>query len=365
MVMRANTSWVGGAIFMICGCASGPPRTSAPPANNAVAEPSFDRIDYRRPELYLTVGKSFGSPELIQKSAAEIGRGKKSEETLTGIGAWIDTHLRSNPDDAYVYRTFDQMLAAGTYGGCADHALIFAALSRTLGIPTVFVKTMDVDWIREFKRAPQEITSWRGHVFLEVYMEGRWKLLDASQMVLYDDYHPKARLLPGARYAYDKGIDPYDVVLSTRWEIWKEQTAKYFGALDTSVLPLGGGRTIATRNVHVVANRPVWQWVHERLGKLGVGRVFSFNTDFDEYLPRAKGQWLIVTVVGTTNVLPAKYQATYYPASAEEIARLLTQRSSGRLDRRLQDGTRVTLLYAKDEESMRAEVARLEPADTR
>ena len=38
---------------------------------------------------------------------------------------------------------------------------------------------------------------WSGHVFLEIFIHGRWVLLDDTAMVLYDDYDPKMRILPG------------------------------------------------------------------------------------------------------------------------------------------------------------------------
>ena len=54
--------------------------------------------------------------------------------------------------------------------------------------------------------------------FLEVFLGGKWQLLNASNLQLYDDYLPSTRILPGNRYAYDKGADPRELVLSPDWE---------------------------------------------------------------------------------------------------------------------------------------------------
>ena len=57
-------------------------------------------------------------------------------------------------------------------------------------------------------------------------------LAGASEGVIYPDYSPVARVLPGYRYAYDKGGDPYSLIMSMRGPMWREQTDAYFKSLD-------------------------------------------------------------------------------------------------------------------------------------
>ncbi len=270
-----------------CG-ADGPPQDVAP-----VPDPRFDRIDYGRPQDYLALHASFGNPEHIRTLSASL-KADAPERTLLAIGRWIGENLTCDNRAAYAWRDFDRVLDTKVYGGCADHALVFGSLSRACGIPTAWVKTMDADWIREF-RANGTCTSWRGHVFLEVHLGGRWRLLDASAMRLYDNYDPSMRILPGGRYAYDKGGDPKEMVLSTDWERWKVQTAKFFGGFDLAKLPVGEGRALGM--VYVAADSPVWQAVGRRLKDLGF-QSSSFNTDFDRQLSLARGAELIITCVG-------------------------------------------------------------------
>jgi hypothetical protein len=206
-----------------------------------------------RPQDYLTLPRSLGDPKHIRTLAAAI-KADSPERTLIAIGRWINSHLTCDNQAAYSWRDFDQVVGSRVYGGCADHALIFGALSRGCGIPTVWVKTMDADWIREY-RAKGTCTSWRGHVFLEVHLGNRWRLLDASGRRLYDDYDPAMRILPGNRYAYDKGGDPKALILSTDWERWKRQTAAYFAGFDLGKLPVGEGRPLGA--VYVAADSPV------------------------------------------------------------------------------------------------------------
>jgi hypothetical protein len=305
----------------------------------AVSTPRFDRIDYSRPQDYLALHKSLGNPEHVRKIAAAL-EAESPERTLIAIGHWIDTNLKCDNAAAYCWRDFDQVVDSNVYGGCADHSLVFGALARACGIPTVWVKTMDSDWIREF-RAKRTCESWRGHVFLEVYLGGRWRLLDATNLRLHDDYDPATRILPGNRYAYDKGGEPRQLILSLDWERWKRQTAAYFSSFDLANLPMGEGRALGA--VYAAANSPVWQAVSKRMRDLGHS-CFSFNTDFERYLELAKGADLIITCVGDRPVLPEKYRAQYLP---EELRSRMKQSSRGVIPKKMDDGTRLFLLYGK------------------
>ena len=184
--------------------------------------PSFDRIDYSKPQAYLFLNDNMGSRDLIMRTAESI-EGSTPEKKLLAIHHWIESRLSYKADYFNEWRTFDQMLIDGLQGGCAHYSVVFGALARACGIPTVWVKTLDVDWIRDFRTKGTE-GSWNGHVFLEIFIHDRWMLLDDTQLVLYENYDTKARILPGNRYAYDKGGDPFELILSARWELWKKVT---------------------------------------------------------------------------------------------------------------------------------------------
>jgi len=320
-----------------------------------VPEPKFDRIDYARPERYLDLPPKLGKRATIQKAAADIKpaapRGK-----LAAIGSWISSHLRDDDSAAYSWRDFDRILADGTYGGCADHAETFGAMARACGIPTVWVKTMDADWIRMFRRNRDETRTWSGHVFLEVHLDGKWVLLDASQGVLYEDYDVRQRILPGDRYAYDKGGDPYDLILSTRWEEWKKQTRQHFADFDLTQLPVGRGTKLPTPGAVVVAgNNPAWQWAVDRASALGRPCGRGGNSGFDEWIPTARAGWLVVLCEGGSVFLPEKHRGLLPDGWKEASAK----QPSGVLHRRIADGTRVVLVFGRDADALRAEIEKL------
>ena len=319
----------------------------------APQDPSFDRIDYGKPGKYLDLPASLGDAGKIRELAAPL-KGKKDEESLQAIGRWISSNLKVDDAKAYKWRPVEKVVADAAYGGCADHALVFGSFARACGIPTVWVKTMDADWIHEFRRDPDGFDgTWSGHVFLEVHLGGKWRLLDAQALTLYDTYDPKSRIFPGSRYAYDKGGDPYELVLSVRWEEWKAQTRAYFRTFDLGLLPPSGGRPLNL--VHIAANSPVWQMLDDRCNKLGF-YPSSFNVQFEVKLRAAKGGRLVLTCVGDTLVLPEKFHKSHSPMSFQEIQDALKKVAHGSARRTLDDGTRVILLFGRTVEDIKSAV---------
>jgi hypothetical protein len=316
-------------------------------AGEPIPTPSVDRIDYAHPEKYLDVCPSYGNIEKIRQIASSFRSGS-AENRIAAIGRWIDRNVKYDPNAPNVSRNFDAIVNSNGYGGCADHSILFSALARACGIPTVTVKTMDADWIREFCKTGAT-GNWNGHVFLEVFFDGHWHLLNATEMRLHDDYDPARRILPGDRYAYDKGSDPFQLVLSGDWERWKIQTSTYFAKFDLSKLPLGPGREVgADDGVYIAADSPVYQAISERVLSLGYRPRMSFNTDYETYLPKAKGKILVETCVGNRAVPPVDAYGPYIPLTREEINKRIRDVGSGIARKRLSDGTRVVLLYASD-----------------
>ena len=179
-------------------------------------------IDYANPEQYLTPGEQtrISSPEVIdhlrsdQKSISHLRRvylWKKGEfERYSARGATIGVV------------TVDQLLEERRLGGCNDHGLVFASVVRELGYPAVFVHTNSIAWM-ELHQAGKA-TSHVGHVFVEVYVDGKWVLIDSTNGHYIDeDYDPTNPVIPlkGAIagsseeiygfYVTHKGIDQWNL----------------------------------------------------------------------------------------------------------------------------------------------------------
>jgi hypothetical protein len=340
---------------------------SAPPA--ATDGPRFDRIDYAHPERYVAIQPSFGARATIEAAAAEVETTPDAEKQLIAIGRYLGRRLKYREHDAYAWRDVPTMLNDGTFGGCADHAVAFAALAREKKIPAVFVKTMDVDWIRKFARGGErEAGAWSGHVFLEVFIDGRWALLDATNLVLYRDYETTTRILPGNRYAYDKGDDPVALVLSPDWARWRVQTAAFFGRFDVATLPVGAGKSLksmtASEAVHrlgeeayVVCNQPYCRIATEKLQASGVRVPMSFNTKFEELLPKAASHALVVLIEGDKLVLPEQFWPSQTVITLADLKRRMEETSSGVFGRKRDDGTTVVVIYGRDAAALEKAIA--------
>jgi hypothetical protein len=277
---------------------------SPAPTDEKIPTPSCDRIDYSHPGVYLPLSAHFGDKQHIMKVAATIA-GKTPEEKLASIYKWVHSHLTYKQDSPYEWRDFDRLVHDGNYGGCADYSVVFGSLARACGIPTVWVKTLDAEWIRDFKTLGKE-GSWNGHVFLEIYIRERWMLLDDTAMVLYEDYDPKMRILPGERYAYDKGGDPFDLVLSSRWQLWKKETRAWVRDFDLSKLPVGKGRTLVSDTkypaVFVFYSGKTAPAVRE-LGKILYPKLTHHLTGRDHSLENYREQFVKWARAGDTVVL--------------------------------------------------------------
>lgn len=311
-----------------------------------IAIPSCDRIDYGSPELYLDLSNSLGDSSKI----TEIANGLKAqspEKTLLSIARWMSENLTRSPDEAYSWRNFDNVMASKATASCADYALVVASLARACGIPTVFVKTMDVDWIHAFRKNGS-CETWDGHVFLEVHWKRKWRLFDPEAVKLYEDYDPAMRILPGLRYAYDKGSDPYQLVLSLDWEKWKKQTSDYFRNFELAKLPVGAGRDLGLECAFIAASSPIHQAIEKKCESFSLPVRATFNWKFDKYLKEARGQHLYIVCIGDQLVLEPEYYETHLPISYDRLMSNLSVGLSGVERKELSDGTKVTLLYAKD-----------------
>ena len=117
--------------------------------------------------------------------------------------------------------TIDQLLDERRLGDCHDHGLVYAAMAREMGCPAVMVRASSIAWIGRFQSG--ERGTRVGHVFVEVFQEGRWVLIDAiNSWYVMDGYDPADPVIslqgPIARpedeshgfYVERKGIDTWD-----------------------------------------------------------------------------------------------------------------------------------------------------------
>lgn len=282
------------------------------------SEPSVHSIDYSNPTKYLEIADSLGTQAQIKAIALEL-KGDADVSTIRNVLKWMDRNLKYDAGRAYCWRNFDDAIKEKTYGGCADQGIVCGVLLKGAGIPTIWVKTMDVSWIWDFKKQRQ-FNSWSGHVFLEVYVDGKWMLLDPGAKVIHKEYSPKTRILPGNRFAYHKGNDPKKMIMSLQWEEWKRQTKMYFRSLDEALLPVdSAGGTSLVLQAFVVGNSPYYQTIERMAAEQGFAVARSFNTKYDEFLPQAKGNVLLVETHNGVPIVPLDVLEKHFPDASKGL----------------------------------------------
>ncbi|QDU16837.1 Transglutaminase-like superfamily protein [Gimesia maris] len=282
------------------------------------AEPVFDAIDYATPEKYLTAPASLGDQAKIKAQALTL-KADTDQKTVSNVLDWMNASLKYQADLAYQWRNYDTVIGDGCYGGCADYAIACGVLLKSAGIPTVWVKTMDVPWIWTLKRG-DAFQTWSGHVFLEVYLDGKWVLLDPGAKRVYPNYSPEMRILPGNRFAYHKGNDPKTMIMSLQWEDWKLQTRAYFSKLDPRLLPVDTVASVVLgKTCFVIGNSPYYQRLTKLAQQQGLTVAKSFNTGYDTYLPLAKGHILYIATHEGQPTVPIATLEKYFPNASAGI----------------------------------------------
>ncbi len=179
-------------------------------------------IDYAHPSLYLRQGEQ----SRISDSGflPDLSTGKRGLEELREIYAWMKrefTPYRAGGKTIGTV-TVEELFARKTLGGCHDHALLFSAVVRTFGYPAVIIETYSISWMEEYQRGTSQ--GYEGHVFVEVYLEDQWILVDPTYgWYVAEGYDPVNPFIPltgkasGPSLEEDgflvdlKGIDSWDM----------------------------------------------------------------------------------------------------------------------------------------------------------
>ena len=124
-------------------------------------------------------------------------------------------------------RTSSEMLALNRAWGCSAIAQVACHLARSLGVPSILVKSMNKSWIARTTGDGYG----RGHVFVEVLIDGQ-RHLWSPRYGLVAGYQPgdltvDDRDAEGPRLIYDTGA-PNELVLSHEGPHWEAETKRMF-----------------------------------------------------------------------------------------------------------------------------------------
>ena len=157
-------------------------------------------IDYARPEEYLAQGEQtqVSNPAVLDPLRTQ----EQSMAHLGDIYRWLQREFTYNSVGGGTIGvvTVDQLLAEHQLGGCHDCALVYAAVVRHLGYPAVMADSYSIAWVEQFQAGAKG--QYIGHVFVEVYLGGKWVLVD-----------------PTNGWYVESGYDPADPVIPLRGAI--------------------------------------------------------------------------------------------------------------------------------------------------
>lgn len=222
-----------------------PTHTSSPrqePTKTLIYQLAFG-IDYSQPEKYLAQGEQtrISDPNITDALRLEQMNYQPGDLAMLGrIYFWIKGEFetwRAGGTTIGVV-TVDELLASRRLGGCHDWGLVFAALARELGYPAVVVDSLSLAWAREFQMGNSR--GFTGHVFVEVFIDQHWVLVDATNnWYVEQGYDPANPVIPlkggisGAQdeiygfYVMRKGLDTWDYGIhsANQLNILMEETA--------------------------------------------------------------------------------------------------------------------------------------------
>lgn len=322
---------------------------AVPAAAEEPPAPRLDRVDHADLNGLVALGADLGAGQRTVGVARQLGaKGKTPRGTIQQIVRWVGRNLREDRANAGAWRTADRIVQDGTVGGQGDRVMMMGVMARAAGIPTTWVKGISIPWLKRARAGAAAGDAEPVRVFLEVYLEGAWRLVDPTTAQLYETYDIRGRWLPDDHLAYDRGGDPYALVLDNRGDLFLRQRDAFTRDFDVRRLPWGtSSDLLAPWRVYITGQTGPATYAREAARTLGFLVESRFDSNWDVNLAAARGKTLIVTSVGGEPNLPAAYRDPWLGAGWR---RHYVGGGSGKTWMRhdLPDGTRVILVLVRD-----------------
>lgn len=159
---------------------------------------------------WLKPGKQSAVTPAIADAVAGISGLNRRERLYKALDYFENNFKYDNwYNDKAFTRTADLLFRERLLGGCSDYALVKVTLFRALGIPAKLVLTANVDWMLAYQK--NELLISTGHVFIEVFLEDRWFLVDSVYRLIFTDYDPRISCYPRREYFCARGRDYWEI----------------------------------------------------------------------------------------------------------------------------------------------------------
>lgn len=173
-------------------------------------------VDYKDTIKYLTPGEQSDLDDLyFQEIKTSIAIPDNSIEGILSVCHWVNQNFRfENAGGAMIGKVnVDTLYQCKKFYGCHSQALIISSILREFGFPAILIETADVKW--GYKYHEGTIDYFSGHVMSEIYVEGRWILLN-NNCTYVENYNPDNPYIPmmddpsNGYFVFAKGIDTWD-----------------------------------------------------------------------------------------------------------------------------------------------------------
>ena len=113
---------------------------------------------------------------------------------LHSLFLWIHKNIKISRDRDFnskhkFRRNAKEIWESGMATGCTDYAIVFATLSRQLGIPTTILHTMSEKFVNNLNN--NQCGPHTGHAFCECFYDGKWILIDPANHMFIGEYDEK------------------------------------------------------------------------------------------------------------------------------------------------------------------------------
>ncbi|MDA1195307.1 MAG: hypothetical protein O2894_08985 [Planctomycetota bacterium] len=321
----------------------------APAVGDEPPTPRLDRVDYANPRTCIAIGPEIGAGQRTHGIARQlVGGAAPSAATLGKILHWCERNLRIDRGGEASWRSIDDIVRQGRVGSDGDRAYALGILTRAAGIPVAWVKAVSEAWLIAAKggRAHPDAET---RTFLEVFLDDRWQLLDPITARLYGSYDRSKTEMPEGYLAYDKGHDPYSLVLDNRPAMFRAQLDRFVASYPLRDQPFQKALDLlAPWRVYVTGQGGAATYAREAARTLGFTVEASFDSQWEQNVAAVRGHKLLVTSRGNEPMLPESLREALLPRGWRSAYAAAAQGGKGWVAHTLSDGTRVILIVVSE-----------------
>ena len=167
----------------------------------------------------------FSNPTLQTRLAADIVEilnqkfpGDNSIEKIGKVYSWVKANFEKyrGAGKMVAKQSAQQIYKSRKLSGCNDWGLLQTSILRSLKFPVVFMNAANVTWAKEYRKNPSNPPGFSGHTFLEIFVRGKWILVDSTTGQYIENYDYNDPILHihkkrGGYFVYQKGLDQWSM----------------------------------------------------------------------------------------------------------------------------------------------------------